>query len=75
MWRRPFQVAAASEGDAADANDREETYLMMEGRLQDLVTEDQQRLNTIQRVIDESKLRLSQWMNVSREGEAELGEA
>ena len=66
---------AMAEGDAADANDREETYLMMEGRLQDLVTEDQQRLNTIQRVIDESKLRLSQGMNVSREGEAELGEA
>ena len=63
---------AMADGDAADACDREDTYSMMEARLQKLITEDQGRLNTIQRVIDESKLRLQQWLNVSKEGEGEL---
>ncbi len=66
---------AMADGDAADACDREDTYSMMEARLQNLVTEDQGRLNTIQRVIDESKLRLQQWLNVSKEGEGELNAA
>lgn len=66
---------AMADGDAADACDREETYQMMEARLINLTTEDQGRLNQIQRVIDESKLRLTQWLNVSREGEGELNAA
>mgnify|MGYP006936385083 CR=1 FL=1 len=66
------EALATADGDAADACDRQETYEMMEKRLTDLVAEDQARINTIQRVIDESGMRLQQWHAVSKEGEAEL---
>ena len=64
-----------ADADAAEACDREDTYTMMDGRLRDLVSDDQARINKIQRVIDESKLRLNQWHGVSKDGEAELGRA
>lgn len=64
-----------ADADAAEACDREDTYTMMDARLQSLVTDDQVRINAIQRVINESALRLNQWHAVSKEGEAELASA
>ena len=58
---------AEAEADATEACDREDTYSMMEQRLQSLVAQDQSRINEIQRVIDESVLRLGQWHAVSKE--------
>lgn len=64
-----------ADADAAEACDREATYTMMDSRLRDLVSDDQARINKIQRVIDESRLRLNQWHAVSKEGETELANA
>lgn len=66
---------AEADADAAEACDREDTYSMMEQRLHSLVAQDQAKINEIQRVIDESVLRLNQWHAVSKEGEAELTSA
>ena len=66
---------AEADADAAEACDREDTYSMMEQRLHSLVAQDQARINEIQRVIDESVMRLGQWHAVSKEGEAELTSA
>ena len=63
---------AEADADAAEACDREDTYSMMEQRLHSLVAQDQARINEIQRVIDESVMRLGQWHAVSKEGEGEL---
>ena len=66
---------AEADADAGEACDREDTYTMMEKRLHTLVAQDQARINQIQRVIDESVLRLNQWHAVCKEGEAELSSA
>jgi hypothetical protein len=63
---------AEADADASEACDREDTYTMMEDRLRSLVADDHARINEIQRVIDESVVRLNQWYAVSKEGEAEL---
>ena len=68
------QVADA-DADAAEACDREDTYIMMEHRLKSLVVEDSSRINEIQRVINEAVVRLGQWHAVSKEGEGELAAA